>query len=59
MSDFTTVKTQIQKLIDEANAKTGKADADLTGAVGSLVEGYGSGGSGGSETLQNAEEVTF
>lgn len=45
MSDFTTVKTQIQKLIDTANEKTGKADADLTGAVGSLVEGYGTGGS--------------
>jgi hypothetical protein len=43
MSDFKTVKNQIQKLIDTANEKTGKADADLTGAVGSLVEGYGAG----------------
>lgn len=45
MSNFATIKAELQKLLDTANAKTGKADADLTGAVGSLVEGYGTGGS--------------
>lgn len=37
------VKNQIQTLIDTANEKTGKQDADLTSAVGSLVDGFGSG----------------
>lgn len=35
------VKNQIQSLIDTANEKTGNNDADLTSAVGSLVEGFG------------------
>ena len=48
MSNFATIKAELQKLLDMANAKTGKADADLTGAVGSLVDGYGSGGGSGS-----------
>lgn len=39
------VKNQIQSLIDTANGKTGNNDADLTSAVGSLVDGFG--GSGG------------
>ncbi len=34
------VRNQIQTLIDTANEKTGNDDADLTSAVGSLVEGY-------------------
>ena len=45
MSNLATIKAELQKLLDTANEKTGKADADLTGAVGSLVEGYGTGGS--------------
>ena len=46
MSTPKTVKTQIESLIASANATTGKADTDLTSAVGSLVEGFGQGGSG-------------
>ena len=43
MATADTVKNQLQALIDSANAKTGKADGDLTAAVGSLMEGYGIG----------------
>lgn len=43
MATADTVKNQIQALIDTANQTTGKADADLTAAVGSLMEGYGIG----------------
>jgi len=43
MATADTVKNQLQALIGSANAKTGKADADLTAAVGSLMEGYGIG----------------
>lgn len=39
------VKIQIESLINQANATTGKEDTDLTSAVGSLVEGFGQGGS--------------
>ena len=46
MSTAQSVKTQIQSLIDQANAKTGRTDTDLTSAVGMLVSGYGSGSSG-------------
>ena len=35
------IKTKIRSLIDAANAKTGKGDADLTTAVQSLIDGYG------------------
>ena len=35
------IKTKMQSLIDAANAKTGKGDADLTTAVQSLIDGYG------------------
>lgn len=35
------VKNQIQTLIETANEKTGNNDADLTSAVGSLVDGFG------------------
>ena len=35
------VKTKIRSLIEAANAKTGKGDADLTTAVQSLIDGYG------------------
>ena len=56
MVNFENIKQQVQKLIDEANAKTGKSDADLTGAVGSLVEGYGAGSDVG---IIMAETVAF
>lgn len=36
------VKNQIQTLIDTANQKTGNNDTDLSSAVGSLMDGYGS-----------------
>jgi N-acetylneuraminic acid mutarotase len=51
MSDFTSIKAQLQKLIDDANTKTERTDADLTSAVGALIEGYGSGGSGSGGSL--------
>lgn len=41
MSTPDTVKTQLQTLINNANAKTGKSDTDLTAAVDSLIDGYG------------------
>ena len=37
MSTADTVKAQLQKLIAEANAATGRADADLTTAVAALI----------------------
>lgn len=46
MSTFASIKAQLQELIDSANVKTGRTDADLTSAVGALVGGYGSGGGG-------------
>lgn len=45
------VKGKIQGLIDKANETTGNADTDLTTAVNALVEGYGQGGDGDSESL--------
>lgn len=50
MSTVDTVKTQIQKLIDNANAKTGRSDSDLTTAHEALLGGYGV---GGEPTLQD------
>ena len=47
------VKTQIQSLIDQANAKTGGTDTDLTSAVGTLVAGYGQG-----ESTENIVDIT-
>lgn len=44
MSSLDTIKTELKKLLNTANKKTAKADADLTCAIGSLVDGYGSGG---------------
>lgn len=35
----------VRGLIDQANAATGNTDADLTSAVGSLIGGFGQGGS--------------
>lgn len=42
---MTTIKSKIQNLITKANLTTGKSDRNLTGAVKSLVAGYGQGGS--------------
>ena len=47
MSNFSTIKNQIQELIDLANATTGKTDEDLTTALNSLMSGYGSGSDSG------------
>ena len=61
MSTPLSVKEQIQKLIDDANVATGNADADLTSAVGALIAGYGSGGSGNYyefETVLNIAVIT-
>lgn len=44
MATAESVKTKLQGLLAQANAATGKADADLTVAVSSLIAGYGSGG---------------
>lgn len=38
------VKSKLQGLIDQANAVTGGADADLTTALGRLIAGFGQGG---------------
>lgn len=40
-----TLEEKIQNLIDAANNATGEADETLTDAVGSLIDGYGGGGS--------------
>ena len=37
-------KARINSLISAANATTGKADTDLTSAVGALIAGFGQGG---------------
>ncbi|MBQ4088725.1 MAG: hypothetical protein IJC56_02425 [Clostridia bacterium] len=42
MSAADNVKNKLQGLISKANAATGNADADLTAAMNSLIEGYGS-----------------
>ena len=55
MSDFKSIKNQIQTLIDRANDTTGKTDTNLTDGVNALIEGYGKGG----EELPLAEEETF
>ena len=57
MSTFQTIKTQLQKLLDEANAKTTKTDADITTAVSTLIEGYGVGDSGGGSTKTYADQL--
>lgn len=41
MSSLQTIKAQIRNLISISNAKTERTDADLTSAVGALIEGYG------------------
>lgn len=44
MATADSVKSKLQELIDQANAATGKTDADLTAAVGRLIAGFGQGG---------------
>ena len=40
------IKAKLQGLIEAANAATGNADADLTAAVQSLIDGFGQSGGG-------------
>ena len=49
------VKAKIQSLINAANAKTGKTDADLTAATRTLIGGYGQSGGGGSGIIDVTE----
>ena len=58
MSTPITVKTQIQALINNANAKTGNNDTDLTTAVNSLIDGYG-GGSHEEDYITYASIIQF
>lgn len=48
MSTPESIKNQLRALIAQANATTGKSDADVSTAQLSLISGYGQGGSGGS-----------
>lgn len=41
MSNFISIKTQIQNLIDSANTVTGNSHTNLTDSVNSLISGYG------------------
>lgn len=56
MSTPDTVKAQLQTVINSANGKTGKSDADVTSAVASLIAGFGSGG--GSNPIIQALNIT-
>lgn len=51
-------KARINSLISAANATTGKADTDLTSAVGALIAGFGSGGGGGDAVLLESGTIT-
>ena len=55
MATADSVKNKIQGLINTANATTGKADTDLTSAVGALIAGFGQGGGGGASGLYAAK----
>lgn len=57
MATADSVKVKIQGLIDSANAKTGGNDTTLTGAVSTLIAGFGSGGgsSGGASGIYMAK----
>lgn len=39
-------KIALENLVKKANEVTGKNDGDITGAINSLIAGYGKGGSG-------------
>lgn len=56
MSTAESVKAQLTALIGRANEATGKADADMTAAVASLIDEIGAGG-GGYELVTGS--VTF
>ena len=43
MATADSVKTKLQNLLQSANTATGNADGNLTDAVASLIEGFGSG----------------
>lgn len=47
MATAESVKDKLSGLIQKANQTTGKNDADLTAAIGSLIAGFGQGDSGG------------
>lgn len=51
------LKTKIQALITAANAKTGKSDTNLTAAVQSLIDGYGTTVEQISFTINDGSEV--
>ena len=55
MATADSVKNKIQGLINTANATTGKADTDLTSAVGALIAGFGQGGGDGASGLYAAK----
>lgn len=57
MATADSVKAKMQGLIDSANAKTGGNDATLTGAVNTLIAGFGQGGgsSGGASGIYMAK----
>ena len=44
MSTPESIKNQLMTLIGQANAVTGNTDTDVTGAVASLIAGFGQGG---------------
>lgn len=48
-------KARINSLIFAANATTGKADTDLTSAVGALIAGFGQGGGSGGGAFEVTE----
>lgn len=58
VSNFTTIKAQVQKLIDSANKITGRDDKNLTNAHKALLAGYGS-GDVDIDSLPRAEEEKF
>lgn len=57
MATADSVKNKIQGLINTANATTGKADTDLTSAVGALIAGFGQGGGGGGSSGGGASGI--
>ena len=52
------LEENIQSLITAANATTGKADADMTAATKSLIDGFGGGSGGKPEEVKTVEITT-
>lgn len=48
MSSLATIKNELNAIISKANQTSGKADTTVNAAVNTLIQGYGTGGSGGS-----------